>query len=378
MEIIHGIKGQLYPNDQQIQIVHQSFGNVRYVWNELLGMLIERYENNPGLPLLKRYDLQRLLPALKKEHPFLKVTDSTAFQQVVKNLSDAYQIFFDGKRGYPNFKRKRYNESYTSVNNNKSVAQLTDRWVKLPKLGKVKYRGNRITGKVLSATISRSSAGKYFVSFSVQRESQTFDKTNKVVGIDLGLTNFITTSDGHKVNLPKYHVQSCEKRRKWERLTARRRALAKERLGKDFRQASNYQKARRMVAKLRQKEANQRRDFLHKLSTQLVKAYDLIALEDLSVKGMMKNHYLSDAIGHQAWRMFRDMVAYKCQWYGKTFIDVDPRFTSQLCSDCSTQTGKKPLHIRQFVCPECGATHDRDINAAKNILQKGLAAPNVA
>jgi len=378
MDIIHGIKGQIYPDNQQIQIIHQSFGNVRYVWNELLEMMIERYARNSALPMLKRYDLQRLLPTLKKEHPFLKVTDSTAFQQVVKNLSDAYQSFFDGKRGYPNFKSKRYNESYTSINNNQSVTQLSDRWVKLPKLGKVKYRGNRVVGKVLSATIRRSSAGKYFVSFSVQRESQTLDKTNKVVGIDLGLTDFIATSDGHKVKLPKYHMQSRDKRQKWERLTARRRALAKERLGKDFRQAKNYQKARRMVAKLRQKEVNQRQDFLHKLSTQLVNEYDLIVLEDLNVKGMMKNRHLSDAIGHQAWRDFRDMVAYKCEWYGKTFVDVDPRFTSQICSDCGTHTGKKPLHVREFICPECGATHDRDINAANNILQKGLATPDVA
>lgn len=373
MEIIRGIKGQIYPTDQQAQHINQSCGNVRFVWNQLLDMLNTRYENNPTLPMLRRFGLQKLLPLLKKEYSFLKTTDSTAYQQVTKKLSEAFSQFFDGKRGYPNFKRKQYEESYHSTNNQESVAQVSKHWIKLPKLGLVKYYGNKVTGEVLSATIRRSNTGEFFVSFTVKCESQTLDKTDKAIGIDLGLTDFVVTSDGQKVKLPKYHNRLKEKRVKWERLTARRRDLAKERLGRDFSEAKNYQKSRRMVAKLRRKEVNQRQDFLHKLSLHLVKEYDVIVLEDLSIKGMMKNRNLAEAIGHQSWREFRDMLAYKCDWYGKTFISVDPRFTSQTCSDCGVNTGPKALHIREFMCPHCGALHDRDVNAANNILQKGLA-----
>jgi transposase, IS605 orfB family len=206
----------------------------------------------------------------------------------------------------------------------------------------------------------------------VECESQTLPKTGDKIGIDIGLIDFAVLSNGIKEKMPKFHNQYKHKRLMWERKCARRRTLAKQRLGDNWRNSKNYQKARQMVAKYREKEANQRRDFLQKLSTYLVRSYDVIAIEDIKSSNLMKNLKLAESIMRSSWRMFREMLAYKCERYGKELIIVNPKDTTRICSACGVNGGKKELSIREWQCQACYTLHDRDINAAKNILSKGL------
>lgn len=380
--VLQGIVVRIYPDEEQEQQIQQSFGNARYVWNQFLGMTLERYKNNPHLKFPSKYDLMLLLPTMKAHDTFLRDSDSTSLQYVVDTFHRAYIDFFKKERGFPNFKAKHHaKKTYTSKNNNHSVG-LSPHKIKLPKLGDMPASWSNTISyeRIIRATITQHPSGKYTASVLVEREIQTFDKTGQSIGLDMGQVDLMIGSDGMRVSTRQY-PQYEYKLRKWQRKMARRGRLAKKR-GVLLADAENYQVAKQMVAKYHEKIRNCRKDYLHKQTTALVQAYDFIAVEELNVKRMMDTkptigrrtqRVSNHKIANQSWHMIRVFLEYKCTWHGKEFIKVDPRYTSQDCSRCSERTGpKNNLSVREWTCSNCHVTHDRDINAAQNILQRGL------
>lgn len=369
-----GIEGKIYPNKDQQVLINQTFGHSRFVWNQMLNMLNTRYENNPDLNMLSFSKLSSLLTQMKKEYAWLKDVDSKALQNSVKTLRETFDRFFKKQSNYPRFKSgKIHKQSYKTLERTIRFNH-NQKYIKLPKLGWVKCRMslNHINNNnIKSVTVARKSNNNYYISVLVECENQDLPKTDKIVGVDLGLADLAITSDG--IKYPSLYLDRKYKKQLhyWEKRLARRRIQAKNE-GIDLRSAKNYQKARIQVAKLNQKIKDTRKDYLHKITTELVETYDVICIEDLRTSNMMKNSKLTQSIASQSWRMFRNLLAYKCLAYGKHFIAVNPYKTSQICSSCGSETGKKPLNIRSFTCPECNTHHDRDINASKNIKNIGL------
>ena len=374
-KMLKGIKVKIYPNQNQIQFIEQNIGNARFVWNQMLGMWNMRYQNNPNLPTLGKYDLNRLLPILKKEYDFLKESESTSLQFVCETLHGSFVEFFKKTRRHPRFKSKKIATASFTVKNNKNI-ELKKNAIKLPKIGWVKARwsDNISFDKIKRVTITRTPSGYYKASVLVENESQVLDKTEKQVGLDMGQVDLMIGSDGLRIKT-RTHKQYELKLKLWQRKMARRQRLAKAK-GIKLDEAQNYQEAKRMVAKYHQKIRNCRLDYLHKVTKKIVTDYDFIAVEDLRVKGMLNHSNAkinNHAIANQSWYKLRTMFEYKSEWYGKTFVKVDPRYTSQDCSSCHQRTGpKNNLRIRRWTCSNCEANHDRDINAGKNILEKGL------
>lgn len=389
--VLKGRKLRLYPNKEQESQLKQMCGNDRFIWNSLNSMLVDRYNNNKHLYkddvskekrkhiMLSAYDMNYLLPRLKEEYPFLKHSDSTALQVVIAALNQAYKNHFKKPEhfGLPKFKKRdRYNLSYTGKS---TVDIVAKRYIRLPKLGYIKTSktGCLDNVKIKRYTIARDSTMRWYVTFQIEEDVVQFPKTGKTVGLDLGLNDMIATSDNFKSG--RFIEKPLEKRirsqqRKYSKRRYRAKATIKESSGSlqihDFK---NVEKARVTKAKLQKHLANKRNDFLQKLSTELVKNYDVIVIEDLSSKNLMKNHKLAQAIGNASWYKFRTMLEYKCKWHGKELIVVPPHYTSQECSNCNHNDGSKSLDIREWTCSNCGIHHDRDVNAAKNILKKGLA-----
>jgi transposase, IS605 orfB family len=397
--VLKGVKLRLYPNKEQEIALRQMCGNDRFLWNTLNDMLKSRYENNKHLyngdkskeakkkrryVMLSAYDMDILLPLMKQEYPFLEYSDSSALQVVTSNLSKAYSNFFkDSKQfGLPKFKKRGVCKlSYTGKSS--GIAILAKRYLRLPKLGEIKSSktGCLKDVKIKRYTIEQDSTNRWYISFQVEAIVNEFEKTNKTVGLDLGLTDMVIGSDGFKSG--RFLVPELENEIKSkQKVYSKRRHYAKIKIAMDKNQKvinprtlldfMNVEKARVTKVKSQKRLANKRKDFLHKLSTNLVKTYDIIVIEDLKSKNMMKNHKLAKAIGNASWYEFRIMLEYKCQWYGKQLIIVSPNYTTQECSNCHHNSGKKTLDIREWTCVKCGVHHDRDINAAKNILTKGL------
>jgi len=369
-----GIEGKIYPNEEQQILINQTFGHSRFVWNQMLNMLNTRYENNPELGILSFSKLSSLLTQMKKEYLWLKDVDSKALQNSVKTLRETFDRFFKKQSNYPRFKSGRvHKQSYKTLERTIRF-NSNQRYIKLPKLGWVKCRMslNHINNdNINSVTVTRKSHNDYYISVLVVVENQDLPKTDKTVGIDLGLTDLAITSDGLKYPALYLHRKYKKQLHYWEKRAARRRIQAK-RDGKDLRSAKNYQKARIQVAKLHQKMKDTRKDYLHKITTELVETYDVLCIEELKTSNLMKNRNLAQSIASQSWRMFRTLLEYKCLVYGKELVTVNPYRTSQICSSCGAGIGQKPLHIRDFTCPECNTHHDRDINASKNIRNIGL------
>ena len=371
-----GIECKIYPNSEQQLKIEQTFGCTRFVWNEMLNMLNQRYQNNKNLKMLSYPKLSALLPTLKLQHTWLKEVDSVAIQCSVKTLSESFDRFFKGYSKYPKFKTKKLSkQSYTSSIRGKGIRfNHNQRYIKIPKLGWVKCKSSVRhveNERIKSITVVRKSTGHYYVSVLVESDNQALPKTNQSIGVDLGLTHLAITSDGEKFESQRLHLKYKKQLHYWEKRVARRRLNAIKN-GISLDEAKNYQKAKRQVARVHEKIKNVRKDYLHKITTDLVERYDLIVLEDLKSSNMMKNHNLARSIASQSWRMFRIMIEYKCEMYDKTLIVVNPYKTSQYCSNCGYDSGKKPLSVRDWICPECNVTHDRDVNAAKNILNIGL------
>lgn len=371
-----GIECKIYPNLKQQKKIEQTFGCTRFVWNEMLNMINQRYQNNKELKMLSYPKLSTLLPVLKYEYTWLKDVDSVAVQCAVKTLSETFDRFFKGLCRYPKFKSKKISkQSYLStIRSNNIRFNDNQRYIKLPKLGWIKCKSSVQhieNSRIKSVTVKRKATGCYYISLLVESDNQTLPKTNQSAGIDLGLTHLAITSDGEKYNSQRLHLKYQKRLYYWEKRVARRRLKAiKNNI--PLKDAKNYKKAKQQVARIYEKIANTRKDYIHKITTDLVEHYDVIVLEDLKTSNMMKNHKLARSIASQSWRLFRTFIEYKCAMYGKTSIIVNPYKSSQYCSSCGFDSGKKELNIRYWTCPECKTEHDRDINASKNILKFGL------
>lgn len=381
-----------YPNAAQRQQLAQMFGNQRFVWNQMLDMLNKRHENNPKALFPHKYALHSLLPALKQEYPFLKESLSQALQMDCEALHEAFICMFNHVSGHPKKKRRRsHHQSFTGK---QSCSVAAKRYLKVPKLGylKVSCTDTIADHQIKRFAIKLTPTGKYYVSVNYESENQTLKQTDKQVGIDLNTGELAVLSDS--VRIPTLNLKPLERKlrieqrklsRRYER-TKIERAHDKVTCPDNVRELidfPNYQRQRCRVARLHAKIKHKRQDCLQQVTTWLVRHYDIIVIEDLKVSNMVKNHHLARKIEHQSWYEFRRELTYKCAWYGKRLIVVNPQNTSRTCSKCGEKNHEfdnletnQWLSTRQWDCPHCGEHHDRDINAAKNILNKGLASAN--
>ena len=355
-------KYRLYPTAPQAEKINQNIGCSRFVYNQLLDDRIKVWKET-------KQRSKKTYSILKDEHGFLKNADSRALKHAQANLYEAYEKFFkEPLAGFPKFKSKhKCRWSYTTDNNSDTVRFDGNR-LRLPKVGYVKVVEHRLhEGRILTATISHERSGEYYASVLCEVEQpKTLPVTDKVVGIDLGLHDFIVCSDGTRVEAPKHFRKSEQK------LAERQRAFSRTQKG-----SNGHEKARLKVARCHQKIKNQRNDFLQKLSTKLIRENQGICLEDLSVKGMERNHKLSKSVTDASFSRFVSMLEYKAEWYGRKIIKVDRFYPStQLCSGCDYKNesikGLRGLKAREWICPKCGEVHDRDLNASRNILKEGL------
>lgn len=363
--MLKAYKFRLYPNKEQEIYFSKCFGSVRFIYNKMLNDKIEYYKKNNKM-------LNNTPAQYKKEYIWLKEVDSLALANAQMNLDKAYKNFFRDKSvGFPKFKSKKNNYYSYTTNNQKNTIDIVDgKYIKLPKLKTLirikQHRQIPKDGKIKSATISKNPSGKYYISILVEQGIKELPKNEFAIGIDLGLTDFAITSDGVKYSNPRYLRKSLNKLAKEQRKLSRKKKGSK-----------NRNKQRIKVAKLYEKIANQRKDFLHKLSSELINENQVICLEDLQVKEIQQNKYLSQSVSDVGWHEFRRQLEYKAKWYGRIISFVDKWYpSSQICSNCGNNTGKKSLDIREFDCPYCGKHHDRDINASINILHEGLRILN--
>ncbi len=352
-------KYRIYPTSEQEALLAKSFGSVRWFWNYALNLCQETYKNT-GKGLSRGY-IQGLLPALKKEYEWLKDPYSQCLQVVALNLSTAYKNFFEKRAMLPKFKSKHGRQSISYPQNVKFDGDSID----LPKIGLVHCRIHKnFDGAIKTVTVSRNPDGKYFVSVLVDdgKANPESVAVSKAVGIDVGLTHFAITSDGSKFDNPRYFVK------RQRNLKHKQQKLYRKKKG-----SQNRKKATWAVAKVHSKIARCREDFLHKLSRKIVNENQVIAVENLNIKGMVRNHNLAKAISDVGWGMFCTMLKYKAQSEGKTYVEIDRFFPSlKTCQVCLNRVDNLTLDVRAWPCKHCGTHHDRDVNVAINIRNEAL------
>ena len=380
-----GVKFRIYPNRQQKDLINQTLGCCRLIYNKGLIVRKDSFENGSKIGYK---ETSAMLTKLKRDDNFLflKEVDSIAIQQSLRDLDKAYKNFFNKLAKYPNFKSKHsHNQSYRTINQGDNI-RIANKYIKLPKLGYIKFKQSMDIGHINNVTVERTSTGKYFIVLNVDFKPVALPPTSKTIGIDVGIKDFYTDSKGNTVNNPKYLEKSSKKlaheQRKLSHMMESHIIGYKTIINKRFpiydkplSECKNIEKQRKKVALIHEKIVNQRNDFLQKESTKLIRENQIINIEDLNVKGMLQNHKLSKSISSASWYKFFIMLEYKAKWYGRVLIKV-PSFypSSQTCSCCGYKnTDVKNLKIRKWKCSECGTIHDRDFNASVNILNKGLA-----
>ena len=363
--MLKGIKFRIYPNREQEKLILQTFGCCRLVYNKGICLREDAYKNGMKIGYTQT---SSMLTELKRsgEYDFLKAVDAVALQQSLRDLDRAYRNYFEKRAKFPKFKSKHSNcQSYRTLNKNHGTSiRIVGNYLKLPKLGYIKIRQSTEVGYINNVTIEKTPTGKYFAVLIVEFEPEFKQNKGNALGIDVGLKEFYTDSNGNKVDKPKYHEKSEKILKREQRRLSRKQKGSK-----------NRNKQRIRVARVHEKITNQRNDFLQKESTKLVRENQTICIEDLNVKGMIRNHRLAKAISSASWSRFLTMLEYKAKWYGNTVVRV-PKFfpSSQTCCKCGQVNPLvKNLSVREWECPFCHTKHDRDWNASINILNKGLS-----
>jgi len=350
---------RLYPTPGQQEHFARSFGCCWYAWNFGLALTNQTYKDTgKGL---SRSAIQKAITELKKEHQWLSEPYSQCLQVVALNLSRAFINFFERRGIYPRFKSKHAKQSISYPQN----VKVLESSIKFPKIGEVKAKIHRpVAGVVRTVTVSMNSRGHCYASVLVDdgRKTPDFSTDGQAIGLDVGLTDLVVTSNGSRFNNPRWFKKHQHNlKRKQQQLSSKKKA------------SQNRSRARKKVAKVHEKISRCRADFLHKLSRRIVDENQVICVEDLNVKGMVKNHNLAKSISDSGWGMFRIMLKYKAEWEGKVYLEVDRFFpSSKTCSTCLNQVGSLPLEVRSWSCSRCRSYHDRDINAAINIRNEGL------
>ena len=357
-----GIKFRIYPNREQKNIINQTLGCCRLIYNKGLAMRNEAYENGSKIGYSQT---SAMLTELKRsdDFSFLKAVDSIALQQSLRDLDRGFVNFFQKRAAHPVFKSKHnHHQSYRTINQRDNI-RIVGKRIKLPKLGFVKIRQSMEVDKINNVTIERTPTGKYFAVLNVEFEPEPLINMGGLIGIDVGIKDFYSDSNGNVVSNPKYLEKSMRK------LIREQRKLSRKQKG-----SNNRNKQRVKVALVHEKITNQRNDFLQKQSTMLIRENQTICIEDLKVKNMIRNRRLAQHIASASWSKFFDMLTYKSVWYGNDIVKVPTMYpSSQTCSCCGYKnTLVKNLAVRVWECPKCHTVHNRDANASINILNKGL------